>query len=62
MTNLAQHRCWSSRIRLRAANGALLLVVALGQVVVATPSAEAQADATGGRKVTVYANTDCRGC
>jgi uncharacterized repeat protein (TIGR03803 family) len=46
MTNPGQHRGWSWRRLLRVANGALALGVALGQVVVATPSAKAQADAT----------------
>jgi hypothetical protein len=45
MTNLAQHRRWSLRIQAGVATGVLALVV-LGQVVVATPSAQAQADAT----------------
>jgi uncharacterized repeat protein (TIGR03803 family) len=42
MTNLGQHRGWSSRIRLRAAGGALALVVVLVTAVVATQSAQAQ--------------------
>jgi uncharacterized repeat protein (TIGR03803 family) len=46
MTNLALHRGRGWRIRLGAANCALAFVVVLGQVVVATPSAEAQGDTT----------------
>lgn len=47
MTKPVQRRGWSSRICLRTANGALLaLVVVLGQVVAATPSAEAQVGPT----------------
>ncbi len=42
MTKPAHHRRWNSRIRLHAANGALALVVVLGQVVVAVQSAQAQ--------------------
>jgi uncharacterized repeat protein (TIGR03803 family) len=46
MTNLAQHRGWSWRVRVGVATGALALLVVLGRVVVMTPSAEAHADAT----------------
>jgi hypothetical protein len=41
MTKTAQHRGWSSRTRLRAANGALALLLVVGQVV-AVASARAQ--------------------
>jgi uncharacterized repeat protein (TIGR03803 family) len=46
MTNLAPHRGWRWRIPLRAASGALAVVVVFGQAVVVTPLSEAQADTT----------------
>jgi uncharacterized repeat protein (TIGR03803 family) len=46
MTNLGLHRSWRWRIPLRAAIGALAVVVVFGQAVVVTPLSEAQADTT----------------
>jgi uncharacterized repeat protein (TIGR03803 family) len=46
MTKLAPHRNWSWPIRVGVATGALALLLVLGQVLVMTPSAEAQADST----------------
>jgi uncharacterized repeat protein (TIGR03803 family) len=46
MTNQAPHRNWSWQRCLGVATGSLALVIALGRVVIMTPSAEAHADAT----------------
>jgi uncharacterized repeat protein (TIGR03803 family) len=46
MTNQAPHRNWSWQRCLGVATGTLALVIVLGRVVIATPSAEARADYT----------------